>query len=226
MAVECSAGGPVEQTSFAPGSVREVTTENANMRTTVAASILLLGLSAPALAQSPVTATTDLNVRAGPGPHYPVVGVLGVGQAADLNGCIENSRWCSITTGSGDGWVYSDYLTADLGGDVVVLTERPADSGVAIVAPPEGEVMGGSVAGVLTGEVVETVIEPPPEVRDYVTVHEVEPVYLDGEIVVGAGLPETVELREVPDYEYRYVYVNGQPVLVDATSRRIVYIVR
>jgi hypothetical protein len=59
-----------------------------------------------------------------------------------------------------------------------------------------------------------------------VTSHQVEPVYLDGEVVVGAGLPETVALNEIPDYEYRYVNVNGQPVLVDAHSRRIVYIVR
>jgi uncharacterized protein DUF1236 len=36
-----------------------------------------------------------------------------------------------------------------------------------------------------------------------------------------------VQLRPVPDYStYRYVYVNGQPVLVDPASRRIVYIYR
>ena len=37
---------------------------------------------------------------------------------------------------------------------------------------------------------------------------------------------ETVEIREIPDYEYRYVYVNGQPVLVEPESRRIVYVMR
>ena len=31
-------------------------------------------------------------------------------------------------------------------------------------------------------------------------------------------------LREIPDYEYRYSYVNGQPVLVEPSSRRIVYV--
>jgi len=30
----------------------------------------------------------------------------------------------------------------------------------------------------------------------------------------------------VPDYEYRYVYVNEVPVLVEPQSRRIVHIVR
>ena len=71
-----------------------------------------------------------------------------------------------------------------------------------------------------------TVIDPPERVRTYVTTNRVEPVYLDGEVVVGAGLPETVVLREIPDYEYRYVYVNGQPVLVEPCTRRIVYVMR
>ena len=43
-------------------------------------------------------------------------------------------------------------------------------------------------------------------------------------MVVGASLPETVELREIPDYEYRYVNVNNQPVLVEPGTRRIVYV--
>jgi hypothetical protein len=68
--------------------------------------------------------------------------------------------------------------------------------------------------------------EPPAEVRTYVTSNKVDPIYLDGEVVVGAGLPETVELREIPDYEHRYVYLNGQPVLVEPGSRKIVYVIR
>ncbi|TIV09513.1 MAG: DUF1236 domain-containing protein, partial [Mesorhizobium sp.] len=51
-------------------------------------------------------------------------------------------------------------------------------------------------------------------------------VYLDGEVVTGATLPDTVELREIPDYRYRYVYVNNQPALVDPGTRRIVYVMR
>ena len=69
-------------------------------------------------------------------------------------------------------------------------------------------------------------IDPPERVRTYVTSNRVEPVYLDGDVVVGADLPETVVLRDIPDYEYRYVYVNGQPVLVEPSSRRIVYVMR
>ena len=178
-----------------------------------------------------------------------MIGVIGAGQTTTLNGCLENGKWCSVATSKGEGWVYSDYLTAEFGGKQVVLTERPADSGVmvlkdkgggdsgalaggvtgavagALIAGPVGAAVGGA-AGAVAGGAAGTVIDPPEKVRTYVTTNKVDPVYLEGEAVVGAGLPETVELREIPDYEYRYVYVNGQPVLVDATTRRIVHIVR
>jgi len=217
-----------------------------------AAAGALLALTGAAYAQSAVVATTDLNVRAGPGPQHQVVGVIGAGQSANLNGCLESSKWCVVAFNGGEGWVYSDYLTGDFGGTQVVLTERPADSGVRIVTPPAdvdggatgavtggvtgavaGAIIGGPIgavvgggAGAVAGGAAGTVIDPPERVRTYVTSNQVDPVYLDGEVVVGAGLPETVVLRDIPDYEYRYVYVNGQPVLVEPSSRRIVYVVR
>jgi len=45
-------------------------------------------------------------------------------------------------------------------------------------------------------------------------------------VVVGASLPQTVVLNNVPDYRYQYVYVNDTPVLVDPLTRRIVYVFR
>jgi uncharacterized protein YraI len=217
-----------------------------------ATTAAFLSLSASAFAQSSVSAVTDLNVRAGPGPHYPIVGMIGAGQTATLNGCLESGKWCTVATTSGEGWVYSDYLTGDFGGTQVVVTQRPQDSGVklvpapadkgggdsgavaggvtgavagALIAGPVGAVVGG-VAGTVAGGAAGTIIDPPEQVRTYVTTHQVDPVYLEGEVVVGAGVPDTVELREIPDYQYRYVYVNGQPVLVDAKTRQIVYVVR
>jgi uncharacterized protein YraI len=217
-----------------------------------AAAGALLAMTGAAFAQSAVIATTDLNVRAGPGPQHQVVGVIGAGQSANLDGCLDGSKWCVVAFNGGQGWVYSDYLTGDFGGAQVVLTDRPADSGVriveapadvdggatgaitggvtgavagAIIAGPVGAVVGGG-AGAIGGAAAGTVIDPPERVRTYVASNQIDPVYLDGEVVVGAGLPETVTLREIPEYEYRYVYVNGQPVLVEPGSRRIVYVLR
>ncbi|HEY6630363.1 MAG TPA: DUF1236 domain-containing protein [Rhizobiaceae bacterium] len=217
-----------------------------------AAAGALLAMSGAAFAQSAVVATTDLNVRSGPSPQHPVVGVLGAGQSVQLDGCMQGSKWCVVALEGGQGWVYSDYLTGDFGGQQIVLTERPADSGVrvveapadvdggatgavtggvtgavagALIGGPVGAVVGGG-AGFVAGGAAGQVIDPPERVRTYVSSNQIDPVYLDGEVVVGAGLPETVVLRDIPDYEYRYVYVNGQPVLVEPSSRRIVYVMR
>ncbi len=54
-----------------------------------------------------------------------------------------------------------------------------------------------------------------------------EPVTMGGEVVLGAGIPEEVELRPIPDSDpFAYLNVNGQPVIVDNTNRQIVYVVR
>jgi uncharacterized protein YraI len=213
----------------------------------LAAGMALIGgltVSDAALAATSTIAVTDLNVRSGPGPEYPVVGLVGAGQQAIVTGCIHGSKWCSVDNG---GWVYSDYLTADVSGSAVILTERPAAVEVPTVTyePPKGGAVAGGVAtgavagaliggpvgaavgAVAGGAVGATVIQPPPEeVRTYVTTNTVDPIYLDGEVVVGAGLPETVALAEIPNYEYRYVCLNGQPVLVEPQSRKIVYVLR
>ena len=188
---------------------------------------MLTVMSGAALADTAVSAVTDLNVRAGPGPQYPVIGVLTAGQSATLNGCIENSKWCTIAEAGGQGWVYSDYVTADIGGSRVVLTERRAS--VAVVSPPEdiGNYSTDYTGAIVAGEpVVDDFPPPPAEVRTYVDAQHLDPIYLDGEVVTGATLPDTVELREIPDYNYRYVYVNGQRALIDPQTRRIMYVVR
>ncbi|MBW8907693.1 MAG: DUF1236 domain-containing protein [Mesorhizobium sp.] len=191
----------------------------------------LLAMSGAALAETAVSAVTDLNVRAGPGPQYPVIGVIAAGQSATLSGCIENSKWCTIAEAGGKGWVYSDYVTADFSGSRVIVTRRPADAGIAVVAPPADDVYGndnytGAIVSNDDADAIESIGRPPAEVGTYVTAHRVDPVYLDGEVVTGATLPDTVELREIPDYRYRYVYVNNQPALVDPGTRRIVYVMR
>jgi uncharacterized protein YraI len=222
-----------------------------NILTSSAAIAVVLLASSTAFAQTAVTATTDLNVRAGPGPEYPIVGSITANGEATLSGCLENSKWCQVSAAGAEGWAYSDYLIADNAGTQIVVTERPAEmipvatyeastatgagaiSGAAtgavagaLVAGPIGAAVG-TVAGAATGGLTEGVLtDPDPQLRTYVVENEVEPVYLEGEVVVGAGVPDTVEIREIPDYDYRYAYINGQPVVIEPESRRIVYIVR
>ncbi|MHA6692701.1 DUF1236 domain-containing protein [Devosia sp. A449] len=216
------------------------------------AALATTAFAGAALAQSAsATATADLNIRSGPGPQYASVGFIASGDSATVDGCLEGSKWCRVIYDGVTGWSYSDYLTADLSGELVVLTERYPDVGLAtvtfegsdaaaggavagatggaivgaLVGGPVGAAIGGAI-GASSGATVGAVIDPPEVARTYVTSNPIDPVYLEGEVVIGAGVPDTVTLKAIPDYEYQYVYINGQPVLVDPRTRQIVYVVR
>jgi hypothetical protein len=59
----------------------------------------------------------------------------------------------------------------------------------------------------------------------YVQSNPLDPIYVEGEVVVGAGIPAEVSLVAVPESDYQYAYLNGTPVLVDQ-ERKIVRVVR
>jgi hypothetical protein len=47
------------------------------------------------------------------------------------------------------------------------------------------------------------------------------------ELTVGESLPETVELHSIPNHEtYRYAVVDDHRFVVDAMSRKVVYVIR
>lgn len=57
----------------------------------------------------------------------------------------------------------------------------------------------------------------------YVESNPVDPIVLEGSIEEGYVVPDTVELYEVPESRYSYIYVDGQPVLVESGSRTVVW---
>ncbi len=102
---------------------------------TLKRNILLAGavlMASAGLAQAEMMATTvnDLNVRAGPGPQYPSVGLATRGSTAVLDGCIEGSRWCRVDVNGMRGWVYADYLQVDHGGSSVIVEQHRSEIGV------------------------------------------------------------------------------------------------
>ena len=190
-----------------------------------------LALILPGFAEAATAvATADLHVRSGPGPHYPVVGVIEENGTADLVGCLAGSRWCQVTQEGTAGWSYSEYLTVDISEQSVPLSESWQGAEVPPVTylPPAGAAAAPRVTGALIAppSTRVPVIAPPPPVQTYVLDNRRDPVFLDGEVVVGAALPETVELFPVPQYEYQYAYVNQVPVLVQPDTRRVVYVYR
>jgi hypothetical protein len=91
----------------------------------------------------------------------------------------------------------------------------------AVVGGPVGAVVGGTV-----GAAVGTAVEPPAEVRTYVTREKVPSVRVTERVVVGEPLPATVELRPIPSHkEYVYAVVNDQRVIVEPRSRKVIQII-
>lgn len=211
----------------------------------IATTILASALVFPAAAHAATaTATTNLNVRQGPGPQYQVTGVLNANQSTEVLGCVEGGSWCQVDGNGGQGWVYSAYLTYDVNGERVVVPQ--ANTVETPIVTYNNDNTGGTVAGAATGAIVGSLIAgpvgavvggviggatgnqitPPQQVVTYVRDNQVDPVYLDGEVVIGARVPDNVTIYEVPDYEYRYAYVNGVPVLIEPGNQQIVYIIR
>ncbi len=188
-------------------------------------------LAGPASALNAFSPTGHLNVRSGPGFQYPVVAQMQQNVPAAVTGCIQDYSWCSVAVGAVTGWASAPYLVTDAGGKPTNLQVSGAQLGIpivvlegvgAVVATPP---LGAMVAVPPTVGVVEPVI-PAPEVLSYVTQQAVEPVLVDGEVMVGATLPAAAPVYPIPQSPYVYSYVNGQRVLVEPSARRIVYVVR
>ncbi|MFN3823732.1 MAG: DUF1236 domain-containing protein [Pseudorhodobacter sp.] len=215
------------------------------IKSTIGAALAVTLMSSGAYAQSNVMAYTDLNLRSGPGPQFEIISVIPANGEVIVEGCLDAASWCKVTHDGMAGWASGDYLTTIVDAapvaiypnrttvpvNTVVYTET--DSGTttaggltgaiagAMIAGPIGAVVGG-VVGLGAGAAV----DPGPTVTTYVRENPREVIYVDGEVVVGAGLPETVILSEVPDSTYSYAYINGVPVLVEREGRRIVQIIR
>ncbi|MBB3917956.1 DUF1236 domain-containing protein [Rhizobium fabae] len=65
----------------------------------------------------------------------------------------------------------------------------------------------------------------PGEVRTYVMEQKTPSVVYDGDIVVGATLPDTVEVHTVPNVDgYAYTVVNNRRVIVEPQTHRVIQV--
>ena len=200
--------------------------------TLLAAVTALAAVTLPASAATLATATTSLNIRTGPGPEYPVIGAIPDKGQATVTGCIQGSLWCQVTYNGKQGWADSQYMMGNAGGQAVVVSQTvpvlsfdPPAATVGTTTVVATPTIRGNFIAPVAGAPLE-IAPPPATVQTYVTQNPVTPVYLNGEVVEGVGLPEDVVLTRVPDYQYSYAYVNGVPVLVEPGTRRVTYIYR
>ena len=188
--------------------------------------------SAPASAEILASATTPLNIRSGPGPQYSIIGAIPDRARATVTGCIQGSLWCQVSYNGRQGWAYSQYLTANLSGRSFAVAESVHGMPAVTYQAPVETVGSAVPVPAITGTLIAPpagpplALNPPPAVGSYVVSHSVAPVYLNGEVVEGVGLPEDVALAPVPEYDYQYAYINNQPVLVQPSTRRVEYIYR
>ncbi len=87
-----------------------------------------------------------------------------------------------------------------------------------LVGGPIGAVIGGfagAVIGAEAGVATSTI--------DYASANPVEPVYIEGQLALGATVPETVTIYPVDgDPAYGYIYANGRVWIVDLNTRTLV----
>jgi Protein of unknown function (DUF1236) len=89
------------------------------------------------------------------------------------------------------------------------------------VGGPIGEAVGGTV-----GAAVGLGLEIPNAVITSIQGERAPSVRVRERVVVGAPLPESVELRTVPSHsEYRYAVVNDQRVIVEPRTRKVIRII-
>lgn len=101
--------------------------------------------------------------------------------------------------------------------------------GGAIVGGPVGAVVGAGAGAIAGGAIGSISAQDQAYVRQYVVEHRRPSVDVQGDVVVGATLPQQVAVYPVegnPAFaNYRYSWVNDRAVLIDPSSRRVVYVI-
>ncbi|WP_296426535.1 DUF1236 domain-containing protein [Yoonia sp.] len=219
------------------------------------ASAIAMTVAAPSFAQSAeARAGAEISARITPSEFAPSVGVLELNQPVIIEGCLEDVSWCQISFDGQTAWASATYLYVEEDTKPVALINRPSTLSLTTVTVPDEDAtqaeqnkaaaagatmgslvafaVGGPVGGIVVGGILGTVaavsaVEPSEETLVFVTSNPVETIYLNGEVVVGAGVPAEVAMYDVPAQpEFRYLNVNDLTVLVDAETGTIVRVLR
>ena len=119
-------------------------------KTMCATAIVGALLSTGVQAATEATAWTDLNVRAGPGPMYEIVGVIPADGIVAVEGCLDAASWCKVSFEGKEGWASGDYLTAMVDSTPTVVYANREKVAVGSVTY-EDQSKEGAAVGVATG---------------------------------------------------------------------------
>lgn len=148
--------------------------------------------------------------------HYLTLSAACIYLAAAAPAFAQTSNTSTVVNPDGGTTTTTESVKKDHGG-----TAGGAVAGAiagAVVAGPVGLVVGG-VAGAAIGRT----IAPPSAVETYVTTQSGPTVAYSGKLVVGRTVDGQVAWQSVPDYpKYRWAYLNGQRVVIDNDSHKVV----
>jgi hypothetical protein len=144
-------------------------------------ALAAIAATAGSAAALEAAATTELNVRSGPGTGYAVVDTLYPGEVVDVVECNAPNTWCRIYHEGPDGWVSRKYLGAPpaagaSGSDVQIGITIPLPGGGSITFGTPGYTPPGGGAPP----------PPPPPATAQVCVYDF-PNYMGPSTCVNAG---------------------------------------
>lgn len=94
-------------------------------------------------------------------------------------------------------------------------------AGLAFTAPAVAQTT--TTTTVTTEQPSTGIVVVPDQVRTYVTKQQTKSVILEGPVVVGQALPDTVEYQIIPENDgYAYAIVNDQRVIIDPKTRSVI----
>jgi len=108
----------------------------------IAAGAFAAALALPgyAVAQSAI-ATTDVNMREGPGTRFQVITTVPSDRTVTLHGCERGFDWCAVSWNNSQGWVFADYLEVNWRGERHAVSDVGARIDLPIVRGTAGAQM-------------------------------------------------------------------------------------
>ncbi|WP_376872210.1 DUF1236 domain-containing protein [Albirhodobacter sp. R86504] len=219
-------------------------------RKTAFTATALFGLTSFGLASAAsafeTTTTGEFTVYSAPMKDSATLGYVPANAQMTIEGCLADQDWCKVSHNGVTGWAKTDVFKVMEDGAAVEIsgvgpkvqtliyqdgndeTQGAAALGGLGAGAAAGAAVGGPVGGMIGALIGSTIVgsaaEPTTEIITYVNDNPLPPVMVEGEIVVGAMLPEAAPMVMVPQSEYAYIYLNETPVLVTPENRQIVYI--
>jgi hypothetical protein len=200
-------------------------------------AVLSLGFAVPAMAQDGGVVDADAGAAIGATGGATGGAVVGGLVGGPIGAIVGGFAGAVIGAEAGIETSTVDYVVANPVAPVVIdgaidvgytlpsgVTVYPIDSD-----PSYGYIYANGRAWIVDLE-TSTIVYSPGYVlnqsaADFAIANPVDPIGVQGDVVVGQVLPDGTVINTVPDDpNYGYVYIDGRPALVDNTSRTVVWV--